>query len=174
MLFSVRALAALLLVCQFARADQAKALPDDPDLELAHRYYEEGAGFYDRGQYQAAIASFEKARAVKPAPGLDFNIARSYDRMGNIDPALAAYHRYLDANPNPKDAAEIRTRIAVLEQRASTTEKPIVVAPKKKRTWVYAVAAVAAVAVVGVAVGVGVGLGVKPADPSPQLGAIHW
>jgi tetratricopeptide (TPR) repeat protein len=175
MVACTRALVAMVIFGAVAHAgDPGRTLADDPDVEVAHRYYDEGARFYQAGQYQEAIAQFEKARSVKAAPGLDYNIARAYDRLGNVDHALAEYRRYLDSQP--PDAGQIRERITVLEQRASAAkpQAPAQEAPRTKRAWVYAVAGVAAAVVVGVAVGVGVGLGTRQSDPSPQLGAVHW
>ncbi len=164
----------------------AHAQREDPDTEVARRLYESGAGHYDAREYPQAIADFERARALKPLPALDYNIGRCYDRMGNFEKALAAYQRYVGARPEPKDAAEVRARMVVLSARVvpppPTTKKsePLVDAtpppPKKRRAWVLPVAIVGAVAVVGLAVGLGVGLGTSsgPADPTPTLGAIHW
>ena len=172
-------------VCRPALA-QDRATPaaaDDPDTERARGFYESGARHYAAGQYREAIADFEKARQLKAAPGLDFNIARSYDRLGETEQAMTAYRRYLDSNPS--DADEVRARVAILEERTAkeaaaaktTPTTPASTVPPehpKRRTWVYVVSAVAAVAVVGVAVGVGVGVGAKPSDPMPQQGVIHW
>jgi tetratricopeptide (TPR) repeat protein len=172
----MRAFFALLVFlswCPVAGADGH--LADDPDVEVARRYYDQGAQLYADGKYQEAIALFEKARAVKAAPGLDYNIARAWDRLGNVDRALAGYRRYLDSQP--ADTGEVRARVTLLEARvqpaivaAAPSEPP----KKKRRTALYAVLGVAAVVVVGVAVGLGVGLGAQPANPSAPLGALKW
>jgi iron complex outermembrane receptor protein len=178
----MRACLALFLICGVACADEK--LPDDPDVEVARRYYEQGAQAYAKGNYEEAVALFEKSRAVKAAPALDYNIARAYDRLDKLEPALAAYRRYLATQP--PDSEQVRERISVLERRAAqanaaapaiqATTQVAAPAPKKKRTWVYAVAGVAAVAVIGVSLGVGLGVGLssRTSDPSPPLGSIHW
>src|SRR5579859_336470 len=78
---------------------------EDPDSELARRYYQGGAQKYDANEYDAAVVLFEKARTVKPAAALDFNIGRCHDRLGHTGEALLAYRRYLEARPEPNDAA---------------------------------------------------------------------
>jgi tetratricopeptide (TPR) repeat protein len=89
----------------------------DPDTEQVRRHFQAGALFYSDERYPEAIEEFEQARKVRALPALDFNIARAYDRLGNVDAAVEAYRRYLVAVPEAKDAAEIRERIQTLEQR---------------------------------------------------------
>jgi tetratricopeptide (TPR) repeat protein len=157
------------LLCHSAKADE------DPDTEAARRLFERGLQHYNAREYDQAIVEFEKARAIKPTPALDFNIGRAYDRMAKYDEAVAAYRRYVEAKPEQPDAADVRSRMELLEKRvhpqAVVVEKQA--APPKKRAWVIPVAVVAAVAIVGVAVGVGVGLGTAPSDPSASF-AVHW
>jgi len=106
---------------------------EDPDSELAHRYFESGARKYDQRDYEGAIVEFEKARTVKPVAALDFNIGRAHDRLGHVADALAAYRRYVETRPEPGDAAEVRARISILEQRlprqAAPAPQPAAVAP---------------------------------------------
>jgi tetratricopeptide (TPR) repeat protein len=96
---------------------------EDPDRELARRYTDAGASKFVAGQYQEAIAEFEKARLVKPTPGLDLSIARGYDKLGRLEEALASYRLYVEARPDAGDAGDIRTRIQTLEERLAATQK---------------------------------------------------
>jgi tetratricopeptide (TPR) repeat protein len=172
----------VLLLAQVAHAQNAPTPLDDPDTERARVLYQEGAQLYAARKYQEAIVKFEQARALKAAPGLDYNIARAYDRLGNDAKAVEAYRRYVASGPS--DADVVRARIAVLEQRlpkpaqaqAQAQAPPPAPPPpaRKKRTWVYVVAGVAAAAVVGVVVGVVLGLGTQPSYPMAPLGAVHW
>jgi tetratricopeptide (TPR) repeat protein len=160
---------------------------DDPDTEVARRYYRAGAQLYAAEHYQEAIVQFEKARALKPVAGLDYNIARCHDRLGNFAEALVAYRRYVETRPS--DADEVRARITILEQRTQPGAhvEPLNAAPEliavgappdrpRRRAWVAPVAVVVAVAVAGLAVGLGVGLGAggTTTDPTPSLGVLHW
>jgi tetratricopeptide (TPR) repeat protein len=97
---------------------------EDPDSELARRYSEAGAKKYDLHDYEGAITQFEKARVIKPVAALDFDIGRAHDRLGHIDLALVAYRRYVSAKPEPSEAAEIRARITILEQRQASQAPP--------------------------------------------------
>jgi tetratricopeptide (TPR) repeat protein len=161
---------------------------DDPDTEVARRLFEHGAAEYNARRYEEAIAAFEKARTVRPTAALDYNIGRSYDRLGKSAEALTFYRRYVASTPAPPDAAEVRERIETLERRlpaaanppaptvAPVAQPPPTAAPaerKKSRRWVVPVA-IAGVVAVGLAVGLGVGLGVGPSDPNSTLAPVHW
>ena len=100
---------------------------EDPDSEIARRHFEHGAALYDKQQYEAAITEFEEARHAKPAPALDFNIARAYDRLEKWDRAIEVYERYLHSIPTPADAKEITARIEALKKRQQS--EPTAVTP---------------------------------------------
>ena len=57
---------------------------------------ERGFAAYDRGEYATAISYFEQAYEVDPTPGLLFNIAQAYRKLGvsGCEPALEYYRRY--------------------------------------------------------------------------------
>jgi tetratricopeptide (TPR) repeat protein len=95
---------------------------EDPDTEQVRRHFQAGAQFYSNERYPEAINEFEQARKLKALPALDFNIARAYDRLGNVGEALTAYRRYLGSVPDSPEAAEVRARVGVLEQRLSTSK----------------------------------------------------
>jgi tetratricopeptide (TPR) repeat protein len=100
------------------------SMAEDPDSELARRYYEAGAKNYEANEYEAAIVQFEKARVIRPLAALDFNIGRCHDRLGHTREALVAYRRYVAAKPEPNDIVEVRERIVVLEKRLAV-ENPV-------------------------------------------------
>jgi hypothetical protein len=148
----------LLVACAAARASGELT----PDEEIARRHFEEGARRYSASDYQGALTEFEAARRVNSAPALDFNIARCHDRLEHFREAVGAYRRYVSSRPTPADAAEVRARIATLEERTRALEAtaaplPPPPPPAPRRGWIAGVL-VAVVAVVGLAVGLGVGL----------------
>jgi len=112
-------------------ASPALAL-DDPDTEVARRHFEKGRTFYDGHDYRHALDEFQAAKRAKPAPGLDYNIARCYDRLEEYDHAVEHYQLFLTARPDAPDAAEIKERIATLKSRIvleKPAEKPVVTPP---------------------------------------------
>src|ERR1700760_2437261 len=89
----------------------------DPDTEIARRHFQTGSIAYENGDYATALQEFERARLVKPLPGLDYNIGRCHDRLEQVPQAIAAYQRFLDATQNDAERAEVGARIAVLRAR---------------------------------------------------------
>jgi len=65
----------------------------------AEKIAEQGFAAYDRGEYATAISYFERAYEVDANPGLLFNIAQAYRKLGvpGCERALAYYRRYRDA-----------------------------------------------------------------------------
>ena len=66
------ALALLLAFAPAAAAMPARAqtAADDPTTEMARARFKEGVGFYDKGQFEQARASFLQAYALKKHPAV--------------------------------------------------------------------------------------------------------
>jgi tetratricopeptide (TPR) repeat protein len=107
---------ALLLCLCLARAVSAQ-VSLDPDTEIARRHFEAGRLQYEASDYQGALREFEAARKVRNLPAFDYNIARCLDRLERPAEAIAAYQRYLAANGDTADTAEVRERVRVLQER---------------------------------------------------------
>jgi tetratricopeptide (TPR) repeat protein len=108
---------------------------DDPDTEIAKRYFEQGRAAYDRGDYPLAINRFMAASRVKAAPAFEFNLARCYDRSDQPQQAIESYRRYLQLAPNGEGADESRARIAVLQARTTEMVRPSVVPMPVRRRY---------------------------------------
>src|SRR4051812_13716088 len=80
----------------------------------ARGIYAEGANQYDRGQYDQAIVSFERAYGLSHAPAILFNIAQAYRLKTPWDctRALRYYERVLEENATAPNRDEIRDRIS--------------------------------------------------------------
>jgi hypothetical protein len=87
------------------------------DQDIAARHFQLGSEAYARSDFQRALEEFQAARRVVPRPELDFNIGRVYDRLDEPARAIEAYARYVAAMPDAPDAAEVRARIATLQDR---------------------------------------------------------
>jgi tetratricopeptide (TPR) repeat protein len=96
---------------------------DDPDTEMAKRYFAQGAQAYDKGRYEQALERFRAAQRVKPLPDMDYNIARCLDRLDRPEEAIAAYDRFL-ASPHGREHAEVRERVEVLRARVGQAAAP--------------------------------------------------
>jgi tetratricopeptide (TPR) repeat protein len=104
-------------------------LSDDPDEEIARRRFARGSAHYAAGEYQQALDEFEAVKRLKPAPALDYNIARCLDRLERPRDAIAAYERYVAARPNAPDAPEVRARIDVVRARLPAEPPAATAAP---------------------------------------------
>ena len=81
---------------QEARAKQAMALHDEARELHAH------------GRYRAAITRLEAALALDPqGKELVYNLALIHERLGEVDPAVRYYRRYLDATTEPREREKI-------------------------------------------------------------------
>jgi tetratricopeptide (TPR) repeat protein len=77
--------------------------------------------FYLAGDCQATLATLEViAKSEKPGAGPWFIRALCYDKLNQVQPALDAYHKFLelDENKNPDQVWQANQRIHVLEKSA--------------------------------------------------------
>lgn len=72
------------------------------------------------GRYHAAIELFTKADRLEPRPELSFDIARSYENLGEHENAVLFYREYLRRAGHPADEAEVRARIDELSLRSAS------------------------------------------------------
>lgn len=161
----------------------------DPDTESARRHFSAGRDHYEAGRYADAVNEFEQANRLKPLPELEFNIARTYDRMEQYEPAIEHYEKYLAALPlTAPEVGELQKRVAILRERVAEQKRASGVAPTTpttvtttnadgrdprrplhKQWWLWTTVGV--VVVVGTGLGVGLGLGLRtPHAPATDLG----
>ncbi len=99
----------------------------DPTLADARRAYTEGTEHFNAGRYAEALASFERAFAMRSNPVVLKPIAECHERLGNVPQAIAALERYLRELPTAPDHAQLEARLATLQQRparVSVTSTP--------------------------------------------------
>ena len=84
-----RALALLLAV---SPALPARAAPVDD----AKKAFSEGKSAFERGDYEAALASYQRANMILPAPNLYYNIGATYERLGRYQEAALAFDKYFE------------------------------------------------------------------------------
>ena len=87
------------------------------DLQKAKDLFGAGQKFYKAGQYKEAIAKFEEAYAVRPHPVIFYNVAKSYEQLGETGKAMRAFRDYLRLQPDAKDKEAVNDEIANLERR---------------------------------------------------------
>jgi tetratricopeptide (TPR) repeat protein len=103
------------ILAVFVLATAARA--EGPPADLAQRalgHYQQGVSAYRSGQYEEAIAAFNRAYQADPAPILVFNIAQARWKKGDREQALEAYRRYLTLDPVAPNRAQVEARIQAL------------------------------------------------------------
>ena len=74
---------------------------------------------YNAEEYDEALVLLRRAYDLYPAPGILYNLARTFEQLGLWAEAIEHYERYLDAVPQAEDGEEVRHRIAELRQQAA-------------------------------------------------------
>ncbi len=85
-----RALGVLLVVA--AAALPVRAAPIDD----AKKAFGEGKAAFERGDYEAALAAYQRANMILPAPNLYYNIGATYERLGRYQEAALAFDKYFE------------------------------------------------------------------------------
>lgn len=111
---------ALLAVFLASLAGTAVAQPLTEAQKEAGEYFERGEAARAGGKYREAIASYQRAFALQPHPSVMFNIALSYEKLGEWANAADYYERYLTADSAAADADEVRGKIRDLRGRSTT------------------------------------------------------
>ena len=84
-----RALAVLVVL---AAALPARAAPIDD----AKKAFAEGKAAFERGDYEQALAAYQRANMILPAPNLYYNIGATYERLGRYQEAALAFDKYFE------------------------------------------------------------------------------
>ena len=79
---------------------------------------------YQAGHFQAAIDLLLEAQRIAPDAVLDYNLARAYEGIGNLEAAIASYKAYLVADAQSKDRGAVEARIKTLEAQLAERAKP--------------------------------------------------
>ncbi len=109
---------ALLAVSLLAGTVHAQPLTEAQ--KEAGEYFERGEAARAGGKYRDAIAAYQRAFALQPHPSVLFNIALSYEKLGEWANAADYYERYLTADSAATDADEVRGKIRDLRGRSTT------------------------------------------------------
>lgn len=86
----------------------------DARIAAAKKAFAAGTRAYSEGDFETALARFQRAYELTGSPDLLYNIATVSDRMRRDEDALAAYEGYLEARPQSADREHVEGRIDVL------------------------------------------------------------
>jgi tetratricopeptide (TPR) repeat protein len=91
--------------------------------DAARKLYSEAEQAFAAGEYRKAIELFRQADEQAPRAELEYNIALTYEAMGDKASALEAYRTYLRRAPTSADRNEVEANIARLAKDLGKTEK---------------------------------------------------
>lgn len=92
------------------------AMATDPDSLTARQRYLAGAQAYAAGKYAEAVDQFIAADRIAPSAALSFDIARSYEKLGQSSLALRWFRDYLHrTGGDPADGPKVRKIVQSLE-----------------------------------------------------------
>lgn len=99
----------------FAVGTQAQATT--PNVNDAKKHYGEGEKKFKAGDYAGALAEFQAAEAIKPAPQAERFIGICQDNLGHFADAVSFYEKFLAAVPDKmkKEGDEIKARVAQIK-----------------------------------------------------------
>lgn len=107
----------LISLCLQPSSAHADDLADEADLQ-----FDLGAKSYRRGEFTAALEHFLASNRLVPNPNVAFNIARTYERLGQFPEAFRYYDAALSAETSSqarsviqRDLDRIRPQVALLE-----------------------------------------------------------
>ncbi|MSP60554.1 MAG: hypothetical protein EXR72_09490 [Myxococcales bacterium] len=93
---------------------------EDPRQVAARGHFQAGQVYSEQGDLKRALVEFREAARDFDAPALDFNIARTYDRLGDAARAVENYEKYLARVGATDDRAQIETRVTELKRQIGT------------------------------------------------------
>ena len=105
------AVAALEAAAANGKEDQAKKL-------LSNLFLKEGMALVKANKSAEAIAALEKANSYAESANAYKLIASANTKLGKSKAAIEAYKKYLEVDPNAKDAADVMFTIAATAQKA--------------------------------------------------------
>ena len=115
------ALALLPVFLPGPRADAAEAATD---RAAARKHFERGTRLYQQARYEEAAAAFEEAYRARPNGVVHYNLGQCYEKLGDLEKALASYRAYLREVPQAEDRDTVEQLIANLQARADARRRP--------------------------------------------------
>jgi tetratricopeptide (TPR) repeat protein len=109
----------------------AIARAESPEAEV-ERLASEAVNAYKGADYKRAVELLQKAYDIRQVPALLYNMAKAYDKLGDVEHAYDAYHQYAaSAAADPKLKARAEARVAALNEvrKQKAAEQRAVEAP---------------------------------------------
>lgn len=121
---------ALVFLTATPLAQAQRRPPTEAQLERARALFVEGSDHYRAGRLDEALERFLQAWRLVPGPELAYNVARTYERMGDARRGIEFYQHYLQhAAPDAAARRDVERRIAELEAIARRQREQIIALP---------------------------------------------
>ena len=107
------------------------ARAESPEAEV-ERLAAEAVNAYKGADYKRAVELLQRAYDIRQVPALLYNMAKAYDKLGDVDHAYDAYRQYADsaaADPKLKQRAEARLTVLAEAKRKKAAVARSVEAP---------------------------------------------
>ncbi len=101
----------------------AQPVPPEPSAkEQALALYEKGTALYGESKFAEAVVFFEKAFALAREPAIAYNIAKSYEKLGQYAQAIEFFEGYLKLQVEKtglpaQDKADVEATVRSLRER---------------------------------------------------------
>lgn len=104
--------------------------PTAAQIDHARELFVSGSQHYQAGRLQEALDAFLEAWRTVPNPELAYNVARTYERMGDSQHGIEFYRHYLRrAAPDAAERQDVERRIAELEAISVRQREQIMTLP---------------------------------------------
>jgi hypothetical protein len=109
----------LALLCVVAAVPALAAPIDD-----AKKAFGEGKAAFERGDYETALSSYQRANMILPAPNLYYNIGATYERLGRFQEAALAFDKYFELAGQPTTDEEREFQEKLRARSEADRKKP--------------------------------------------------
>jgi tetratricopeptide (TPR) repeat protein len=101
----------VLSLCVAAGAAAAQPTPE----EHAAKLYEQATTHYRQGRFRDAVAEFLEADKLRPSAVLAYDVAQTYEKLGDPGHAGEYYAEYLRRSPNAPDRPVVEASLRNME-----------------------------------------------------------
>jgi tetratricopeptide (TPR) repeat protein len=92
----------------------AKESPAQKKIKVARAQYAKGLAHFKAKEFNKALIIFTRVYRIQPNPNLIYNMARSFEELGQYENAANYYQEYLKINPQASDQAAVLLTIKTL------------------------------------------------------------
>lgn len=97
----------------------------EEDRQELGRLFSRAKSAYESENYREAIAALSQAHELFPEPNILYRIGDAYENLGELEPAIEYYRRYVEAAPDASDSGLVSRRIEDLERRLASLRESV-------------------------------------------------